>query len=443
MGKKKKSKWVLRWNSPAQPVLQTPLEVVIEQAPDDAPSEVEIQIWESDSPRVEPFGVTAHRVSTSSSPNSNTRNGIAVVWATICSSMSCVTGEPVDRDLDFEVETEWLVIRGFDRDEQEICGGTPEWLDGYVAALAEPLDLAPATIGAYHWYSPELWDEQGICGQANACVHVNDGMETAFARELPHEHELNHVIFNHAHEPCVAVLSEGLAEYMRGTWPSAAGSIEQSSIEDVLAVSFDGVIMVSSDYHRARHFVSFLVFEFGLEEVLTLCAMTPKGSTRGEFDDAALSTIGVGLDELLASYASYPICSEQEDRAKLWECSREPVVALGPGDEYLFEIDASCAHPNAVGPGGSRYHFSYQVRILADGEYSWGFVPEPPPFDLTGAELRLEQCASCGDGALGFTDAWMEKFISLPRLLGAGDYTLQLVLPLEFAGMVRVEVVGH
>ena len=79
-----------------------------------------------------------------------------------------------------------------------------------------------------------------------------------------------------------------------------------------------------------------------------------------------------------------------------------------------------------------------RVRILTDGEYRWGFTGVPGGDDLTGAQLRVEQCASCGDGALGFSDAWTPEFIWFPHSLTAGDYTLEIVLPLEFSGRVDV-----
>jgi hypothetical protein len=364
-----------------------------------------------------------------------------IVWVGVALA-SCTMNETSERVPDFELETEWFVVRGYDRDVNELCGGSLTWLDSYVGALAKEFDIAPTTIGAYHWYSQESWDEFGICGDATGCAAINDGVYTAFSRDFPHEHEVVHVVLNNLYEPCVAVLSEGLAEYMRGPGRAAGGSIENSSIEDVLAVSFDGEGMGESDYHRARHFVSFLVFEFGLDDVLALCAETPKGSTRVEFSDACSATLGSSLDELLVSYASYPVCGNYEDRAKLWECSREPVVQLGPGDEHVFDFDASCVNPDAVGPRSERYHVSYQVRILADGEYSWAFNAQAPTFDLTGAELRLEQCASCGEGALGFSDDWSGEFIPLPRWLAAGDYTLEIILPLEFSGAVNVQFAG-
>ncbi len=46
--KKSKQKWKLRWNAPDRPTVAIPHEIVIEQAPDSAPTKVVIEVWESD-----------------------------------------------------------------------------------------------------------------------------------------------------------------------------------------------------------------------------------------------------------------------------------------------------------------------------------------------------------------------------------------------------------
>src|SRR5690606_10704367 len=137
----------------------------------------------------------------------------AIIGAGISLLASCTVDAPPGPMPDFELETTWFTVRGYDRDPEDLCGGTLAWLDSYTGALAQALDIPPMTIGAYHWYSQESWDELGICGDAYGCVHLRHGVLTAFSREFPHEHEIVHVALDNLYEPCVAVLSEGLAEH--------------------------------------------------------------------------------------------------------------------------------------------------------------------------------------------------------------------------------------
>lgn len=355
---------------------------------------------------------------------------------------SCAPDAPAEYGWDFEIETKWMTLRGYDHAEEDICGGTIQWMDSYVDALSEPLELPATKIGVYRWYSEDLWDALGICGDVAGCAFGYNGYFVASAPVIPFEHEIAHVAMDSGFDPCIAILSEGLSEYLRGTDPSDQGAVDDATIEDVLAVGFDGIVMRSSDYRRSRHFVSFLAFEFGLNDVVALCAAAPKGITRSEFNDAVVSILGMSLDEVLIAYDDYPLCSEEKDRAKLLECSREPVLQVGLDEEQFLEIDASCDHPEAVGPRHGMYHFSYQIRVLEDGDYSWGFMSKPLSVDISGARLRLEQCASCGDGAVGFSHAWDPNYIPLPEFLPAGDYALEIQLPLELSGEVSVRILG-
>ncbi|NJK30908.1 MAG: hypothetical protein HC927_00090 [Deltaproteobacteria bacterium] len=336
---------------------------------------------------------------------------------------------------DFELESERLSIRGYGRSQGELCGGTVRWLDDYVDALAPYYDLEPGQIGIYHWFSDDLWEEHSPCPTVKGCVLPTEG--AAYTKDVPFEHEIVHLVNGR----CIWALDEGLAEYLRGTVLTPSGNVEQVDIEHTLGVDFDGVEYVWSDYHRARNFVSFLVHEYGLESVVELCEASPAGIEREDFDVATREVLGVGLEDLLVAYADYPECDEEQDRAKLLECSREPTFELGLGDEIDVDVNLSCVHPDAVGPKRDLFHVSYGVRILESGEY--GVRMRHAGADLTGASLRFEQCASCGDGAHGHSYTWDPNYVALPTWYEAGSYVLELQLPIGFNGDVGIQMFSY
>ena len=355
--------------------------------------------------------------------------------------LACVEDPP---EPDFELRTKWFLLRGFDRSETELCGGTIAWLDGYTDSLAHQLGLDEAPVATYDWYSHNAWTELRPCPRgAGGCFWP----DTIHATDVPFEHEIVHAVLEQTYGNCVYFLGEGLAELFGGprTTEQPAADIDVT-VAEMIALSFSTTARpTTSLYQRSRHFVSFLRFEYGLDRVLELCAATPRGGTIAALEDAFVDVLGTPLPEVLAAYADYPVCDGIADRAKLYECGRDPEVVLGPGDQHVFELDLSCAHPSAVGPRKGRFHVSTQLRLLEDGVYSWSFdssSDEVAFVDLTGARLSLEQCASCGEGAFGRVDVWTPEFIALPEWLPAGDYTLEIMLPLEFSGRVNLTFVG-
>ena len=349
----------------------------------------------------------------------------------ILSSIACT--DPISDPapgFTFELETERMVIRGRGRYEEELCGGTADWIDRYVDSLAPYYGLPDGQIGRYVWYSPEEFDESGVCGPWGACTGLQDGVPTVFAPNVPIEHEIVHVLQRHVSpESCVAMLEEGLAEYLRGPYPEAT----PGEMDKLVALSFEGGDLTSADYARARHFVSFLVETYDLETVIDLCAATPKGSTLEDFDVASLDLLGRDLEELLGEYSAYPECPDSRDRAKLLECSRPPSVEVGLNMEESINVMASCSASDAVGPHKGTYHLSHQIRILEEGDYS---VTLSSSAELPQYTIRTERCASCIEDpnyvALGEFPTWVEP----------GDYAFDLSIPVDYEGEITIHVKG-
>ncbi len=348
---------------------------------------------------------------------------------------ACVVEEPPppEPEPDFELETERVLLRGYGRSEAELCAGTTRWIDDYLDALAPAFDLAPGLLGEYRWYSDELWTTT-TCSQYAGCTSTKG--PTVFAPDIPIEHELAHLA---GATRCPSVLSEGLAEYLRGVGDPLAGDVADVDIEHTLGASFEEEDWHTADYHRARNFVSFLTHEYDLNAVVDLCRATPDATDRDALDQAAREVLGASLDELLADYAEYPACPDEHDRAKLLECSREPVVELPLDSDATLVVDlASCNHPDAIGPQDGYYSLSYTIRLIEDGILTLSTFEFHPERDFSGTIFRFEQCASCGDGAVGYIREWDVDYVDFGEWYAAGLYVLDLQIPLEFESELHI-----
>src|SRR5690606_21929421 len=87
----------------------------------------------------------------------------------------------------------------------------------------------------YRWYSQELWDEFDVCPDRAACVTTVEGISTAAARSIPHEHEIVHIM---QRPTCPYILEEGLADFMRGSYPPKKGFPKADNLSHLLELSF-------------------------------------------------------------------------------------------------------------------------------------------------------------------------------------------------------------
>lgn len=339
---------------------------------------------------------------------------------------------PHELEPDFEIVTERLILHGYDRSEDQLCGGTLDWMDGYVESLAPYFDLEPGVIGEYRWYSSALWEEVTPCGSGSGCVRLIDGTPVARTAAIPYEHEITHM----ASPWCLPIFSEGLAEFLRGGSQQPSGEIGGVPLQHTIDASFSYPDWGRDDYANARHFVSFLAYTYGLSTVVDLCRATPRDIDEAGFDAAIVEHLGVSLDELVLAYGAYPVCPEEQDRAKILECGREPDFVIGPGTIGDAYIEVDCDALRSVGARDGYFSMSYSVRLLESGTYSFGFRESDAPLD--GASFRLEQCASCGEGALAMTYEWTSDYVVVLDEYPAGDYAMELRFPGDFTGTVRI-----
>ncbi len=350
-------------------------------------------------------------------------------------SAACVT-EPPPPEPDFEIETERVILRGFDRHEDELCGGTVAWIDESIDSLAPWFDLAPGNLGVYNWYSRQSWTESP-CPKVGGCVWRPQGVANAHSQWVPFDHEIVHM----ASVYCIHFLVEGLAEHLRGPQPAPGkGELDGITIEDAIAASLGEGEWSFEHYDRSRHFVSFLAYRYGLDAVIDLCSASPRlETTREEFEQATLEILGDSLDQVLVEYAEYPECPEEQDRAKIFECGRAPIVELALDSQVtIHREDLSCAHPEAVGPRGDFYHLSYTIRLIEDGNFT--AHPDFLGVDQTGLVTRFEQCGSCGDGAAGYVREWDGSTVDFGAWYEEGLYVLDVQIPMHVAGELEIRL---
>jgi hypothetical protein len=291
-------------------------------------------------------------------------------------------------DYDFVWYGKYVTLYGYDREAEEACGGSMEFLDDYVVAVADYLGYGPDVHIDYRWMPRELVQEQ--CGPVLACAY---GPEVR-SPWLPHMHEVSHAVSHERlNRNCTPLLEEGLAEYLSDprfeslhvdAVPELPGDIEEM-------LTTRGVR--GSQYPRAGHFVSFLVETYGIEAVIDLCRDIPWGGSREDWEYAVQDILGLNVDELLAVYADYPLCSRQQYRARLLECNGEVDLTLGADAPTHFRVAMDCASKGTIGPINGQVVAIVRVRVEQN---MWASVwIETDDGAVPRRALSTWECAAC------------------------------------------------
>lgn len=317
--------------------------------------------------------------------------------------------EPYDwrDDYTFVWEGQHVTVYGYDRSEDEVCGGSFAAVDELSGLIIELFDFDDSTHFNYRWMSSEFFE--GKCPPTiRSCTARGDGPRS---RSIPIMHEVAHALSDAGKGRFCgpSVLEEGLAEYLTGPgFYEAYGQPELSA--NIALILTSAGIEAGAEYERAGHFVSFLMETYGPEAVMALCERIPFYHDIEHWEAAVPELLGVELPELLAEYEQYPVCSRQQYRARLWECDGEPDAVADPTQDVVFEVALDCSDPGTIGPflgnravATRRIYFPEAMRtgiIITDenGE-------DPGPQGYGDLRFNLQECASCSADPDIFTSA--------------------------------------
>jgi hypothetical protein len=302
-------------------------------------------------------------------------------------------------DYTFVWEGQHVTVYGYDRSEDEVCGGSFAAVDQFSASIIDLFEFDDSVHFNYRWMSSEFFEGKCPPG-AGACMARGDGPRS---RSIPDMHEVAHALRSEGKDFCPSVLREGLAEYLSGPkfyeeW------YEQPELSATIAeILTKAPIRGRAEYERAGHFASFLLETYGPEAVTALCERIPFYHDIEDWEAAVPELLGIELPELLAEYDQYPVCSRQHYRARLWECDGEPDAVADPAQDVVFEVALDCSDPGTIGPLHGQAVATRRIffpEAMRTGIFITDETGEDP-----GLDFNLQECAACSDDPDIFTSA--------------------------------------
>lgn len=267
------------------------------------------------------------------------------------------------------------------------------------------------TIIDFSWIPDDRYFD--YCPGAPGCAIGSE----VFAQRPVLEHELSHGARESAYPP----FEEGLAVYFgdggaRDVTPD--GTLDALLSPDVAA----------SDYGRLGRFVSYLVAEFGLAEVIALADDVPRGVSPAEFEAAVGRRLGAPLVDLAADFEErYPECQPISYRHDQPFCDQSPILTLdSPGAAAITtvekEISLQCDDEGTLGNRSGR-RWRHETFVVQDrGLYNLTVMPTT---ESSGSLVVLEQCGtSCFEQDFSSVQ---EVYDDEPACLDEGTYLMRVM----------------
>lgn len=338
---------------------------------------------------------------------------------------------------------EWIDVGGIGRQRSDTCVGTFDYVDAYAGALAAEFGI-DGPIGSYVWYSPEDFDALLPCSHPypSACAVDN----VAHSTRLPHEHEMVHVAHHHSGLG-PNILTEGIAIYY-STARVTGDDLDIDALARRLASPSDDI--PSGDYEMLGRFAGFLIERHGLQAVLEVCAVAGREATGAQLSAAMQSILGTSPYELIKVLSQEPgYCNDIDRyRSNVFACG---VAAAAPSlgsfvDGHLeARLGFGCDETDVVGPFEGGANYGKLVRTLrldlpVDDVYMFTVHDETDEDEQMpkGLTLEVSQCQPCGDLVRAETDVdW-----GFPLLVDryAGRYSVEITMPEDYVGTVRLEI---
>lgn len=307
---------------------------------------------------------------------------------------------------------------GSDDPDAPICAGTLPSLDEHAGALKVEFG-APAELVVDYYFITDTSADFWFCpGEAPACAW--DSVILSTIQTL--EHEVVHAVAQgadlHAHD----FLSEGLA----GAYAQHSHHfLPDLTVDDALERFEDGEGLGHDGYLLSRHFVAWLLDEYGVDDVLDVMRGTSGYDTSTSSIDDALQTVtGEGLVAVVERYETEAVaCDYQKHRNDLVDCQAVDFV-LEETTEYMWSAEAdidwsaSCDDATTIGPRWGLQWRSWTFDIPADAGDSakvYPFIYGGEADGPAGWGWNLVSCAECEgeiDMALPFYDGG--QFVGIP-----------------------------
>jgi hypothetical protein len=296
-------------------------------------------------------------------------------------------------DYSFARRGENVTVYGYGVSEADACAGSFDALDTHVAAVRDFLWVDGPQHYVYRWFSDAYWSDLSPCSSdAFACTSSGE----ALSRNLPDMHEAVHMVtYSIGSDGCPSVLDEGLARYLGAPnpreWDPSEGDIRSHLTAEQIAVDME-------THALAGHFVSFLVERYGAGSIVMLCNALPQETTIVDWELAVGRYLGKTLDALIAEYESYPVCTTQEYRARLWECAGDPDFTFS-GEHDEFVIESGCFDSRAMNSAWGYVGNTVITRRIYFPEDTWVAVEFYSMGDSgTAATFVSQMCAPCSAG---------------------------------------------
>ena len=227
--------------------------------------------------------------------------------------------------------------------EDGICAGTFFAQDSKAGYLQEL--YGTSAVIDYSWIPDDRYLQ--YCPAPQACAIGTE----IFALDPVREHEISHAARDSAFLP----FEEGLAVYF-----GDGGALDVSGSGTLDALQRPSADI--ADYGRLGRFVSFLVAEFGLEDVIEVADAAPRGVSPEVFASTLENQLGVSLEELVRDYEDrYPECPPMNFRHDKPYCDQPPRFTLtaGMGGETVeFDFDLPCDDEGTLGTrSGERWRY--------------------------------------------------------------------------------------
>ncbi|MBV1862531.1 MAG: hypothetical protein KUG77_29180 [Nannocystaceae bacterium] len=303
-------------------------------------------------------------------------------------------------------EGEHIRYRTFES-EDEVCAGSFFIQDAKAGYLKDV--FGTETIVDFSWIPDDRYLD--YCPGPKACAI---GSET-FALDPVNEHELAHAI----HRSSFPAFEEGLAVYFGDG--SARDVAPEGTLDALRRPDVDG-----AGYGRLGRFVSYLVSEFGIVDVVALADDVPRGVSPAEFEEAMGRRFGASLADLVGDFEErYPECQPISYRHDQPFCDQPPSLTLAapgvgaPAVEHDYSLQ--CEDEGTLGTRSGRRWRHETFVVQERGLYNLTIMPTPASL---GSRVVLEQCGtSCFDEIFSSVQ---EAYDNVSVCLDEGTYLMRI-----------------